>query len=190
MQQSWQAQLLELEHHLNTSTADWKVGCVGWEGGCLWRVRGQHSATRRHIPLCPAKQPHPCCCLCHHRLRSWRWGTTPLTQMGEARGWAATPHARRGRPACQRLVPPVPLRPPPPPAALPPAACSEHQSNADIIQRIEPLFWRYGVQVRGSAASCLRRRVTPSRQLPAPAPLPARSKPCYLLPKTGLLCGP
>lgn len=26
MQQSWQAQLLELEHRLNTSTAEWKVG--------------------------------------------------------------------------------------------------------------------------------------------------------------------
>ena len=35
-QQSWQAQLLELEHRLNASTADWKVGQAGRGHGGAW----------------------------------------------------------------------------------------------------------------------------------------------------------
>jgi hypothetical protein len=108
MEQSWQAQLLELERHLNASTAEWKVGPLHAATAC-WLLLGME----RHLNASTAEWKMgvlclPCSCTVGHHTtpkrlawqhyslqsicistpqlaalspcRSWRWATTCLLQ--------------------------------------------------------------------------------------------------------------
>ncbi len=60
MEQSWQAQLLELERHLNASTAEWKVGklyigCLFWLQSELERCLDASTAEWK------VREQRPCC---------------------------------------------------------------------------------------------------------------------------------
>lgn len=142
LEQSWEAQLLELERHLNASTAEWKVG--GPSAGSRPVTAARAGAPPECIRLkAPAAEGKAGALPCASPLRCCVFSPLLLAALRLPAPWKVHPIPWHAAAPALSLAPPSALQ-----LAVghhPTYSNGDHGNNQDLIDHLEPLFWRYNV---------------------------------------------